>query len=258
MTDYDKSRWGELALKHLVLDTEEFIVFIDNKNGLDWISTPAYDQKGHADKVAHNLILNKVAVLECKPNDSLSEKVILDFKRLLGEALARSLSGDYETANIIISDAAKYIEDRGKELSRTWYLSAAGRLSFWLLIAGLILWLLRGCLILLLGETVFTFSTVAVAGAMGALLSIIMRMGGESLDCHAGKKVHELESQYRIISGMLSALLVTGALTLELFLPMLSNVGNNTMMLLVVGFVSGMSERWAPSISAQLEEKRDS
>ncbi|MBP9950072.1 hypothetical protein [Aliarcobacter cryaerophilus] len=255
--DYKEEKWGELDLKYLVIDSQEYIVFIDNENQLDWITSDDYDVKGHADPSKHNSILHRVAVLECKPNGDLSDKVIVDFKRLLGEALSSSLSDDYEIADKIIDDAEQFIQNRGEELSRQWYLSTAGIYTLGILIAGVIAWLLRDDLTPLVGRTFFICSIAMVAGALGAMLSIIMRMGEEKLDIHAGETIHKLESKYRIFAGMLSSLLVALAVSSEAIFPIFSKVENPDLFLILIGFVGGMSERLAPSISSKLVGKSE-
>lgn len=255
--DYNEVKWGELELKYLVIDSQEYIVFIDKENQLDWITSDEYDANGHADLSKHNSILHQVAVLECKPNGDLSEKIILDFKRLLGEALSSSFSGEYDTAEKILVDAAQFIKDRGEEQSRQWYLSSAGLCTLAILVAGVIAWLLRDYLTPLVGKTFFISSIAMTAGALGALLSIIMRMGEEKLDIHAGKTIHELESIYRIFAGMLSAFLVVLAVSSEAIFPGLSKVNNPNIFLIFIGFVGGMSERLAPSISSKIVGKSE-
>lgn len=255
--DYNKDKWGELSLKYLVIDSEEYIVFIDTENHIDWITSDDYD-KTKRDEKKHLDILHKIAVLECKPNEGLSEKVIIDFKRLLGEALSCSFCHSYETAENIILDAEKYIQNRGEELSRLWYLSTAGNFTLIVVIFGIIAWILKDCFIYFLGKTFFECSLSMVVGSLGALLSIIMRMGEEKLDIHAGKLIHKLEAKYRIIAGMLSALLVVFAISSEIIFPMFLKVENPNIFLLLISFIAGMSERLAPSISSKLIEKNES
>lgn len=215
--DYNKTKWGTLDLKYLILDTEDFIVFIDNVNDLDWITTKEYDEKGHKSAEKHHETLNMVALLECKPLDHLSENNQLNFKRLLGEALARSLKHDYKKASSIIDHAEKFLIDRGKEISRQWYLNKAGTTSLIIFTIGVLLWVFRSFCIELLGNSAFMISLAMVSGGLGAFLSIIFRMGNESIDCLAGKKLHELESMYRIIAGMLSALMASLLVRSEIF-----------------------------------------
>lgn len=256
-TDYNKDKWGQLDLKHLILDTEEFIVFIDNDNDLDWITTEEYDAKGHQSSEKHHETLNMVALLECKPIVQLSENDIVNFKRLLGEALARSLKHDYKKASIILVHAENFLVDRGKELSRKWYLNRAGLTSLIMSAIGVILWIFRAISVNVLGESAFLISLSMVSGAIGALLSIIFRMGNESIDCLAGKELHELESMYRIIAGMLSAFLASLLLRSEIFLPVFSKTNHVALSMIAIGFIAGMSERFAPSILAKLEKNKN-
>ncbi len=254
--DYNQEKWGVLNLKHLILETKDFIVFIDNSEDLDWITTDDYDEKGPEIPAKHNEILNTVALLECKPIIHLSDKNRLNYKRLLGESLARSLEHDYKKAADILGQAEHYLVERGKELSRRWYLSRAGNTSAIIFTAGLILWVFRDYSTMVLGYTVFITSLSVIAGGLGALLSIIFRMGNESLDCLSGKDLHELESMYRIVAGMLSAFLASLLVRMEIFVPVFSKTSHLEIAIIVVGFIAGMSERFAPSILAKLDSKK--
>ncbi|MEE7626932.1 hypothetical protein V3O24_12230 [Methylobacter sp. Wu8] len=251
--DYDEKKWGKLNLKLLVIDTEHYIVFIDNEEYLDWITSKEYDSKGHKDNSKHNEVMNMVALLECKPIDHFDKKTKLDFKRLLGEAIARSLSHDYPKAEHILQHTESYIKDRGKELSRRWYLDTAGKTTAVCLLIGVYAWIFREYSIGVFGIKAFYFGLSMVAGALGALLSIIFRMGKENLDCLAGREIHEIESMYRIIAGMLSAFLGSLLVRTDLFLPVFSKANNIEMAVVLVGFIAGMSERFAPSISTKIE-----
>jgi hypothetical protein len=251
--DYDEEKWGKLDLQFLIIDTAEYIVFIDNKDDLDWITTKEYDKQGHKDKIKHFDVINKVALLECKPLQQFDKHIKLNYKRLLGESIARSINHDYQNAINILKHAEDYIKERGSELSRMWYLEKSSEVTIIFLILGFISWIFRACSIKLLGEDVFYHFLCVISGAAGALLSIIFRMGKENLDCLAGKNIHELESICRIIAGMLSALL-GGVLVRADLLPIFSKIENTEIALILVGFIAGMSERFAPSILAKMEK----
>lgn len=254
MTDYKVELWGKLDLKYLVIETTDFIVFIDNENTLDWATSENYDSKEHPDLKNHHAIFSQVAWLECKPNTHFPEKFTIDFKRLLGEALARSLEGDCTTALSILNNAETYLQNRGEETSREWYLSEAGKTAGVVLLAGVTSWFFREPLISIVGNIAFQLTLIAVSGALGALLSIIMRMGSERLDCHVGKNIHELESRYRIIAGMLSAVFAYLAISSGLILPFAENLSSSVLGGLFIGFLAGLTERFAPSISSKFVE----
>ena len=256
-TDYDKEKWGALDIKHLIIDTKDYIVFIDNDLDLDWITTTDYDSRGHKTPDLHSDILNRIALLECRPNGHFDQKITVDYKRLLGEALARSFSGEYDSANKIISESELYVDQRGMELSRRWYLSAAGLLCLILALIAFMVWPFRDWFIHIWGERFFTYATAMVFGSLGALLSIILRTGSEQFDCHAGRALHQIESSYRVVAGMLSALLAVLAVKSEFILPFLNGDSDQNTVLYFVAFVSGMSERIAPSITTKIEESTE-
>lgn len=254
--DYNKDKWGPLDLKYLIIETDEFVVFIDNNNYLDWITTKEYDAEGPQSSEKHHETLNIVALLECKPIVALSENDIVNFKRLLGEALARSLKHDYKKASSILVHAENFLIDRGKEVSRKWYLNRAGLTSLIIFTIGVILWVFRAISVKVLGESAFVITLSMVSGGLGALLSIIFRLGNESTDCLAGKELHELESMYRIVAGMLSALLSSLLVLSEMFLPVFSKMSHVDLSMIAIGFIAGMSERFAPSILSKLEKNK--
>lgn len=186
--DYNRE-WGELSIKHLILETKEYIVFIDSSNDLDWITSKEYDERGYKDPESYHEILNMVALLDCRPITHLSDINQFNFKRLLGEALARGLSHEYKKAFLIIDQAENFLFERGKELARLWYLRRAGYTSLVIFFIGLSLWLFRGYSAIFLGESGFLIALTMVAGGLGALTSIIFRMGDETFNCFSGKEV---------------------------------------------------------------------
>lgn len=255
--DFNKDKWeklhGAIDVKVLIIETESYIVFIDPYFDLDWITTKEYDEKGVDNIQKHNDILNKIALLECKPTSFLDQKIQINYKRLLGEALARSLGHDYVRANSILDQAEIYIKERGKEIARQWYLNRAGKTTFIFLVLGFSLWIFRDYAIGIAGRNAFIVSLAVVAGSLGALLSIIFRMGKEGMDCLSGKEAHQLESMYRIIAGMLSALLGALLVLSGIVLPVFSKVNNVDVGIILIGFISGMSEQFAPSIMQKME-----
>lgn len=252
--EYNKDKWGELDMVHLVIDTDDYIVFVDGKLEVDWITSDEYDEKTPKDAVKHNTVLNKVALLECKPNGHFSRKVTIDYKRLLGEALARSLDSDYKTALDILNHAEIFITERGEELARYWQLMASGYITLAIVVVAAVLWLLRDIMFPMLGQTVFVLFFSTVGGAIGALLSIITRLGKENLNCHAGKTLHENESRFKIIAGMISAFIIGMCLYSNLFFTSIVDTGRSEIVIVLFGVIAGMSERLVPSISKKIEK----
>jgi hypothetical protein len=88
-----------------------------------------------------------------------------------------------------------------------------------------------------------------MAGATGALLSILLRVGRAPLDPAAGSAVHHLEGAARVIVGVIGALIVLCAIRAEVVLPQLRNPYGIALACLV----AGASERLASGIIERVE-----
>lgn len=247
--------WPGINVHYLVLATDDFIVFVDPELDVDWATSSKFDEQGYLDPVAHNNVLNRTALLESLPTYDLNPKIRLSYKRMLGEAIARSLRHDYLNAGTILDESETFINARNEELARSWYLSTGGVITSIVLFCGFFIWQEREIVKLAVGDTLFWLIITSVAGASGALLSIIMRMGKTSLDCSAGKTLHQLESASRIVAGMISAVIAALAVYAEIIFPVLSKHGNARAFLVLFAMIAGASERWAPSIIEKLEKE---
>ncbi len=176
---------------------------------------------------------------------------------MVGEGVARSLDHDYETANTILDNARSYIADRNVEASRYWQLVTACVLGLLGALSGLELWALRGWLTLVWGELVYFLVLAGVAGSLGAVLSMIFRMGHSFPTSEAPRKLHVLEATSRVFAGCLSGLLVAGSIRSGLILSVLKDSGQTNLAMLLAAMASGASERWAPSLIAKIEGSSD-
>jgi hypothetical protein len=81
------------------LEADRFIVYVDPKGDVLWETTPEHDAEGPSDAARHNEILSEEALIESTPCSALDPAALTNFKRLLGEAIARSLENDYDMWN---------------------------------------------------------------------------------------------------------------------------------------------------------------
>jgi hypothetical protein len=251
------STWQNLDVHHLILETEDFIVFIDSKLDVDWQTSEKYDGIGQKDTRRHNEMLNRAADLECIPNDHLKKNVRLNFKRMLGEGVARSLDHDYDNADIMLEKAYAYITDRNVESARCWQLCTVCILGPILALLGLGLWAYRNLLIQAWGDAPYFLVLAAIVGPLGAVLSMIFRMGRNFPTSEAPRMLHILEASSRVLAGCFSGFLIAGSVKLGLILPVFRDVGQTHLAMILAAMASGASERWAPSLIAQLEGSSD-
>jgi len=247
------SKWPQLDVHYLILETDDFIVCLDSDLDVDWATSPKYDQIGPKDLGEHDEILNSVATLECIPNDHHKRSIRLNFKRMVGEGVARSLDHDYDGAKRILEQARAYVADRNVETARYWQLSTACALGLIVGLFGIGLWALRTYLTRAWSESAYFLVMAGVAGSLGAVLSMIFRIGRSFPTSEAPKTLHILEAASRVFAGCLSGLLIAASVEIGLILPVFKEVGQSHLAMLIAGMVSGASERWAPSLIARLE-----
>ena len=245
-------KWPACDVHYLILSSDDFIVFLDKDLDVDWSTTTDYEDRNEAPKELGEILIRAAAV-ECTPNDHQKANIRLNFKRMVGEGVARALEGECETAKKILEQARLYIDTRNVEKARYWQLCTACTLGMILSFCGLTLWWIRDLAVRAWGEPVYFLVLAGIAGSIGAVLSMIFRMGNSSPTSEAPRSLHILEAASRVLAGCFSALLTSGAVQVGLILSTLADHEHLHSMMLVVGFASGASERLAPSIIARIE-----
>src|SRR5205807_7149363 len=100
-------------------------------------------------------IVNEAALLEVTPCEGISPARKLQFKRLLGEALARSFDHNYAGARQMLKAASDYILACNYEVSRHWFLSASIVIAGVAAALGGVVWAFRAPVIDFLGLGAF-------------------------------------------------------------------------------------------------------
>lgn len=250
--DYE-IQWPGLKIKYLVISTAQYVVFLDKDLDVDWKTTDEYDEVGHQDITRHNHILNMVAQLESIPAIHHELQTRISYKRMIGEAVARTLEHDYENADKILTGAKKYIENRNTEVSRLWYLYSSGIASFACFSLLAILWHYRDAAISLWGSNALLLLLSSFAGGIGAFLSIILRIGKTSLNSASGFRLHFAEGVSRIIAGCISGLLIALLIKLEILVPIFAKAKLVNMAMFAGGIFAGASERLIPSLIEKVD-----
>jgi hypothetical protein len=249
-----EERWPNLDIQHLVLSTNDFIVFIDSGIDIDWETSDEYDKRGHDNLEKHNAILNRAASLECIPNAHQNDQIRLNFKRMIAEGVARSLKHDYDNADKILNEAEIYIRNRNIETARFWQLTSSCICGMASSIFVLALWCFRDGIIQSLGSTAFFILISAVSGSIGATLSIILRMGRSNITSAAERKLHILEAVSKNFGGCISGLIISLLIKIGVVVPMFESINMTNTAMIVGAIIAGASERWAPSLISQFEK----
>ena len=252
--DYEKD-WPGLPIGYLIISTKDYIVFLDHENDIDWKTSDAFDAKVQTpqEKKEYYLTKNEIDSAENIPTNHLEKKVIIGFKRLLGEALVRAFECDNENARKMVKLAQDYVFQRNIEQSRYMFLTSCLFTTALSLIIGVLCWTFREFLILNIGNTAFYVILSVLVGSLGALLSVILRIGKTVLDFNATKDLHYLEGLSRILAGMISAFIVALCIKVGILLPIFTKLQSTNIAMLLGGLVAGASERLAPSLISKLD-----
>lgn len=256
--DYAK-KWPDLPVQQLIYFRDHpedgaYIVFIDYEGDLDWRRddmAEAFTKKQNYD--CHlSEVQNEVSVLEPLvhhwPRD-----VKFSAKRILGEALARVFRCDHDNALKVLAKGKKFIKDKSREVSRYWTLQACTAAAILALGLGLAAIWKSEALKELFGQIPFVLFLAACAGAIGALLSVILRLGNLAFDSTAERRLHYAEGVTRIMAGGISGVLVGALVKVGIILPVFAQSGMATTAMCAAALIAGASERLVPTIIAKVE-----
>ncbi len=252
-------KWPDLPVKHLVYfrdhpDDGAYIVFVDYEGDLDWRrddKAEAFTKNGQYDCHVSE-VQNEVSALEPLVRN-WPKDVKFSAKRILGEALARVFRCDRDNALQALAKAKKFITNKSREVSRYWTLQACTGAAALAAVFGVVAVWQSATLTAAFGQTPYLLFLAACAGAIGALLSVILRLGKLSFDASAERRLHFAEGVTRILAGGISGILVGALVKLGVFLPVFSQSGLTITAVCAAALIAGASERLAPTIIAKAE-----
>lgn len=231
---------------------------IDTNGRLDWETTPDFDKEiaARSDDQSHllGIVKGEICLAEAAPLQGYSNEIKHHFVKLLGEALVHWIEGEVETSRKMVQGALGYLRERNEETSRRWYLSAGINSASLFCIAGIMAWLYRNEVITILGRNGFMLLLAACCGAVGAMLSIIVRSGNLKFSASAGRGLHYLEASSRVSAGAISGVIVFLAIKSELLLSPFFHGQGNPMLLFLAPLAAGAGERMATSIISKFDE----
>lgn len=241
-------------IRTLVDCTSDYIVYLDDDLFVEW----SLADECEVSPSGFDSVANAIAHLETMSITQLSRDQREPFGRLLAEAMARTLGGgDEEKTKTALATAKSYLEARGTENARCWYLQGAGITALTALaIAGSLLLVRRG----VSDSGWLEFLEVAIGamlGGVGAALSIASRTEDIRIEPVAGPRIHRFEGATRALVGVAAALFVAIAIKAELLLGDFHSSTHRFLALLVACMVAGASERLVPGLIKRMGQSAD-
>jgi hypothetical protein len=108
LSKYLANIWPEVEPYHLILATQQFIVWLDEELDIEWKTKPTWDKKFPKDEKRHRSLIVQVAELEAADWDYSDPKRTRNYKRQLAEVLACSFEHDYKNAESMLHRVKEY------------------------------------------------------------------------------------------------------------------------------------------------------
>jgi hypothetical protein len=232
-------------VKVLVHSDDNFIVYLDQDYFVEWNMN---DTGMLGSDAGHHL--NRVGRLEAVDTTYLLDKRLESYRRMVAEGVSRLFEKNLPAAQAAFDLAEQWITARNTEVARRWYLTGSGAAALLAAFAVLVLGFWSDALRAWFGVPVYNTIMGTSVGGLGAWLSVIQRSRTTELDIAAGPTLHYLEGAFRIMVGMLGALLVALAIRAGLILQV-----DRLSAIMVICMVSGASERLVPSFIEQMESR---
>ena len=175
--------------------SDHFIVFIDPELAVDWINN------GDANETELQCI-SLAESIGAKRCNHLPREQVLEFRRLIGQAIVNGIRGNAKQACGLTETAAQFLKDRTIERSRAWTLASAhcllpaavGIAAFCLAVPSLYN---------LLSGAPDGLWLATAGGLLGAYLSVLQKAGSGEWDAASGLRIHVLEVLTKFAAGTL-------------------------------------------------------
>lgn len=239
-------------------ESEKFIVDISPYYDIDWENKDDWENDSEK-KQNIQKILNKAAILECRISHEWPEEILIDAKRMIGEGIARSFWYEYDAADEMLKEAEVFINLKSQEISRQWTLRTCIVTTFILAIIGIGMIAFREKVIFYLGNDFLLLFLGSCCGGLGALLSVIFRIGEFKTQNSAGIWLHRTEGFSRILAGCICGFIASILIKTKVLFPSFCEIENMDLFIWAFATIAGASEKWIPNIifhSSQSELKK--
>jgi hypothetical protein len=226
--------------------SDHFIVFIDPEFAIDWINN------GEANETELQCI-SLAESIGAKRCNHLSRDQVLEFRRLIGQAIVNGIRGNAKQSCAMAETAAQFLKDRTIERSRAWTLASAHCL---LLAASTIaaFFLTVPLFYNLLAGTSGGLWLAAAGGLLGAYLSVLQKAGSGEWDAASGLRIHVLEVLTKFAAGTLFGGIAFAISQSVHAPPSIKSLTPDPASLFLFGFAAGLFERLIPKMVSAYSE----
>ncbi len=234
-------------------ESGKFIVDISPDYDIDWENKDNWAKENN-EKIQQ--VLNQAAILECRISHEWPEEVLVDAKRMIGEGIARSFWFEFDAAKEMLREAETFINLKSQEISRQWTLRACIVTTGIFIIIAIGIVAFRLPLTILLGNSFLLLALAVCCGGLGALLSVIFRIGEFKTQNSAGISLHRAEGFARILAGCICGFIAAILIKTGVLFPIFCEVENIDLLILALATIAGASEKWIPNIIVKTSQTK--
>lgn len=246
----DKEPTLNKTINHLIDTEADYIVYIDEDYFIEWSLTDKYEKsdayKELVIKGSVSKILNRTSHIEALSLLYINncEKLKLSFSRILAEGPSRLFGDkDVKSADEALDKAEDYLKAIGKEKFISGAVTSAGLIFMILLLS----WFYKGAIVSSSGQSAFEVGFGSLMGGIGAF-GFLLTHQKEIILNPSGPRIHFMEGIYRIVVGIICALLVSLAIKANLIFGVTKSIDNTFAYSLAACMLSGVSERFGPDL----------
>jgi hypothetical protein len=217
---------------------EGFIVFLDDENDVDWIDNRTDFYTEEEEKIKQQWIA-KLDAVHMEPCTNISDEDKQTFKKKLAIGYELVMVKCFDDIQEVIDECYRFVKSRNREVSRSLFIMTSAPMA-----------------ILAIAIMAYNIDVVKwhpawvtgfCSGIIGAFVSIWTRYGKTAMTGLSSKLLHFAEALCRLLVGAIFALVAMEAVKCGL---LLSSIDVSLMVYTsaLIGFVSGFSERFVPSL----------
>jgi hypothetical protein len=226
--------------------SNNFVVYIDPEFDIDW-TNDRDSSEGQSESIS---LAESIGARRC---GHLPVAQILEFKRLIGQAIVNAIHGNLKLSRGLAENAAQFLKDRTIERSRAWTLASAHSVLLSTAILTALCFAIPLLLNLLSGAPLGLWFAGA-GGLLGAYLSVLQKAGSGEWDAASGLCIHVLEVLTKLVAGTLFGG-IAFAISQSVHAPAsLKALTPDNASLFMFGFAAGFIERVIPKMVSTYSE----
>lgn len=221
---------------------DSYIIFIDYEYAIDWVDNRDKSIWQEEDRNRFNRYMSRFEMIQSRPIFNLSREEKLAYKVMLGAAYIQVFQRQFDDVDSTIEEAESFFNKRNSENARKYCLNYSG---FIILVSIFFMLYIHTATILCRPYFIGTFTVFM--GMLGAYVSIWGRYTRYALEGVSSKWLYVTESLSRLLIGGIFAFVTLLAVKCGIAFSFI-DTDVETYAYGLCGFVSGLSERFVPSL----------